>query len=96
MSGTWVVTFLRFEQYVGCSSFGTIGWVLKFQDYCIVANTGRSYAFILFPNDVAAESLRTRYVSVGNFKFFFDLVKGIQKMPFFDDINQHLRVSMWV
>ena len=55
-----------------------------------------SLELCLCSNDVAAESLRARYVSVGNIKFFFNSVKSVQKMPFVDDINQHPRVSIWI
>jgi len=30
------------------------------------------------------------------FKFFFDLVESVEMMPFYDDINQHPRVCIWI
>jgi len=27
---------------------------------------------------------------------FFDLVKSVEMMPFYDDINQHPRVCIWI
>jgi len=30
------------------------------------------------------------------FKFFFDLVKSVEMVPFYDDINQHPRVCIWI
>lgn len=37
-----------------------------------------------------------RMLLLAAFKFFFDLVKSVEMMPFYDDINQHPRVCIWI
>ena len=66
------------------------------QDYRLTVDQDRSFAFILCPDHVDAEKLRGRYVTVGDTKFFFELVKSVVKMPFYDDTNQHLRACNWI
>ena len=66
------------------------------QDYRLTVDPDRSFAFILCPQHVDAENLRDRYVTVGSTKFFFELVKSVQKMPYYDDVNQHPRARKWI
>ena len=66
------------------------------QDYRFAVDPDRSFAFILCPDDVATQYLRARYVTVGDIKFFFDLVKSVKYTPFYDDVNQHPRVYRWI
>ena len=66
------------------------------QDYRLAVDQDRSFAFILCPDDVATQYLRARYVTVGDIKFFFDLVKSVKYTPFYDDVNQHPRVYRWI
>ena len=60
------------------------------RDYCVVVDPDGNFAFILCPEHVDAEELRARYVIVGDTKFF-ESVKSVVKMPYYDDTNQHPR-----
>lgn len=87
MSNLFMVVVRALDRLVGSANV---------QDYRIAMDPAHSFAFILCPDDVTAETLRARYVTVGDYKFFFDLVKSVHYMPFYDDINQHPRVSKWI
>jgi len=54
------------------------------RDYCVVVDPEGNFAFILCPEHVDAEELRARYVIVGDTKFF-ELVKSVVKMPYYDE-----------
>ena len=54
------------------------------RDYCVVVDPDGNFAFILCPEHVDAEELRARYVIVGDTKFF-ELVKSVVKMPYYDE-----------
>ena len=68
----------------------------RVQDYRIVVDPELSFVFILCPDELDAEFLRARYVSVGDIKFFFELVRNAKKILFHDDNNCHARVYWWV
>lgn len=65
-------------------------WFRNVQDYRLVVDSDRNFAFILCPEHVNAEGLRARYVTVCDTKFF-KLVKSVVKMPYYDDTNQYSR-----
>lgn len=65
-------------------------------DYRLAVDLDHSFAFILCPDEAAAERLRARYGSVGDIKFFFDLVRSVRYMSFHDELNHHPRVCWFV
>ena len=65
-------------------------------DYRLAVDPDHSFAFILCPDEAAAERLRARYGSVGDIKFFFDLVRSVRYMSFHDELNHHPRVCWFV
>jgi len=65
-------------------------------DYRLAVDPDHSFAFILCPDEAAAERLRARYGSVGDIKFFFDLVRSVRYMSFHDELNHHPRVCWLV
>ena len=64
--------------------------------YRIATNPTRNFGFILCPNSDMAEILRARYITVGQERVFFDLIRSVQLMPFDDDVNQHASVHWWI
>ena len=80
LSNLFMLSIRALEQFIGSP---------KVPDYLISIDPACRYAFILCPNDVAAESLRARFVSVG-------MVKSNQKLTFHDNVNRHPRVCMWI
>ena len=64
--------------------------------YCIVVDPSCNYVFILCPDELDAEFLRARYVSVSDIKFFFELVRNSKKILFHDDNNRHPHVYWWI
>jgi len=68
----------------------------RVQDYCIAVDPELSFVFILCPDELDAEFLRARYVSISDIKFFFELVRNAKKILFHDDNNRHPRVYWWI
>ena len=63
------------------------------QDYRIVVDPDHSFYALTM---MLLRLLRTRYVTIGDIKFFFDLVKNVHYMSFHDEVNQHPRVYRWI
>ena len=83
----WMLAIRAFERLVGSRTV---------QDYRVAVDPDRSFAYILCPVHVDVQNLRARYVKVGDIKFFFELVRSVQVLPFYDDTNQHPRATSWV
>ena len=83
----WMLAIRAFERLVGSRNV---------QDYRVAVDPDRSFAYILCPDHVDVQNLRARYVTVGDIKFFFELVRSVQVLPFYDDTNQHPRATSWV
>ena len=83
----WMLAIRALERLVGSRNV---------QDYRVAVDPDRSFAYILCPDHVDVQNLRAKYVTVGDIKFFFELVRSVQVLPFYDDTNQHPRATSWV